>query len=445
MKKHRFTILLLTIIFSASAIVGRAQTCPPLTSGCLDTTFGTSGEGTTLTYVSSDDNYLYLENSATQTDGKILGLFDAPRTTDGKDVVVRYNADGTLDSSFAGGGILYVNWNIPGYTTAGYAHAIAIQNVGGQEKILVAGQYSSQNLQIGLQVDRYNPDGTLDTTFGSGGTVKYNVTYARMMTVQPDGKILTTRPGGDLVRLNANGTLDTTFGTGGVAPAAALTATSVAVQSTGRIVLSGYTTTKGRDIMTVARYNANGSPDDGSRKDSTPSDSFGAGGKRTIEIYSGGWSRARSLKIDASDKILAAGGARPSGSNFEDFAVARLTTNGQFDTGFDGDGKAAFDFSPHDYAASIALQSDGKIILAGNTDNAANTNDSAMIRVNSNGTLDTGFGAGGVAVSDFSTTSDPPIQVMIQLDPVCACEKIVALGTPEISGVRYAIAARYLP
>lgn len=446
MKKHQFTIFVFAVIFSAAAIVGKAQTCPPLTAGCLDTTFGSNGDGTTTTYVSRDDNYFLLENSAMQSDGKILGLFDAPRTTVGKDVVIRYNAGGTLDSSFAGGGILYVNWNIPNYSTAGYAHAIAVQNVGGQEKILVAGSYSSASSQIGLRVDRYNLDGTLDTTFGSGGTVKYNVSYARAMAVQPDGKILTTRAGGDLIRLNANGSLDTTFGSGGVAAVSTLTASSIAVQSTGKIILSGYSTTKNKDSMTIARFNANGSPDDGSRKDSTTNDSFGSGGKTTIDFYSGGMSRATTLKIDANGKILAAGSARPSGSIFDDYAVARLTANGQLDTTFDGDGKATFDLGPaSENLGSIALQADGKIVLVGSKSNAARNGDLAIIRLNTNGSLDTSFGNGGIVVSDFSPTSDPPYQGLIQFDPICACEKIVALGTPEIGGISYALAARYLP
>jgi uncharacterized delta-60 repeat protein len=455
MKQHRFTIFVLTIIFCATSITTQAQTCPPLTSGCLDTTFGTSGGGTTLTYVSSDDNYFLLENSALQSDGKILGLYDAPRTTFGKDVVIRYNADGTLDGGFASGGILYVNWSIPNYTTAGYAHAIATQIINGQEKILVAGSYSSTSPQIGLQVDRYNPDGTLDATFGNGGTVKHNVTYAQMMTVQPDGKILTLRRDGDMVRLNSNGTLDTSFGSGGVAPVSALTASSIGVQSTGRIVLLGYTSVKGNAAMTVARYNINGSPDDGGRKDSTPGDSFGSGGKRTVEFYSGTFSYAynSNIKIDASDKILAGGWTRAPNTFKNIAAVARLTTNGQMDTTFDGDGKATFALGQA-VSRSIALQADGKIVLAGDAENAAGTSDFGMIRLNPNGSLDDGgindstpldsFGANGVVISDFSSVSDGGYRGMIQLDPVCACEKIVALGAPEIGGTKYAIAARYL-
>ena len=434
----KFILTALTIL--TAALMVNAQ------PGSLDPTFGSGGIN--LTYVPTTDvnMYMVLEKSAIQSDGKLLGLYDAPRV-EGKDVVVRYNADGTLDTGFAGGGLLYVDWNIPNYTQPGYAHAIAVQTVGGEEKILVAGSSSSTTVQTGLRVDRYNADGSFDASFGSGGSVNINAGYARTIAVQPDGKILSYGPSGDLIRLNIDGTLDTTFGIGGIARTSAPTNSSLAVQSTGRILVLGYTSSKNRDFLTVKRYNANGSPDDGSRKDSTPNDSFGTGGATTIEFYSGGSARtilysSNNLVIDANGKILALGFAQPKSSSVTDFAVARLTANGQFDTTFDGDGKAAFDFTPHDFAKSLALQSDGKIVLVGNVDNAAGQPDLGMIRLNPNGSLDAAFGSGGI-VTGFPLPVDS-FQGMIQSDPICACEKIAVIGKTYVGEVPYSAAARYL-
>src|SRR5688500_316419 len=100
MKKHQFTILVLAIIFAATAIVGKAQTCPPLTAGCLDTTFGSGG--TTITNINGWSNVGGLFKTLIQSDGKILDLRDVhgEGISGITNILMRYNADGLLNTSF---------------------------------------------------------------------------------------------------------------------------------------------------------------------------------------------------------------------------------------------------------------------------------------------------------------------------------------------------------
>ena len=177
--KHFAKFILTASTILTAAFIGNAQTCPPLTAGCLDYTFGGGGSGTNLTYVPNYVDYLYQENATIQSDGKILGLFDMPNSA-GKDVVIRYNANGTLDTGFASGGFLYVNWNITNYAALPVLlTSLPFRRSAARKNSRRRSQSCSTNLQIGLQIDRYNSDGSIDTTFGTNGTVKYSYTVAR--------------------------------------------------------------------------------------------------------------------------------------------------------------------------------------------------------------------------------------------------------------------------
>lgn len=430
MNKKLFAKYVLSIaaIFSAAAS-GNAQTCPG-SPGCLDDTFGIGGISTT--YVATTDNNLSPGKGTVQSDGRILALADAHLNTGNSftNVIIRFNTDGTLDSGFGSGGFVYMNWN--GANNAfGNAYAIAIQLVGTEEKIIVAG--SGGGGSSTLRVDRYNTDGSADTSFGTNGRVVLNAGYALAVAVQSDGKILTMGDVGALVRFNANGTPDSTFGSGGVVNSSAVKTRALAVQVNGKIIAGGYSTSKGKNAMTVARFNTNGSPDDGGRKDSTPADSFGTSGKTIVSFGSGTNESGSDAKIDINGKIVIAGSANGN------FAVARLTASGQLDATFDGDGKATVDFNGEDAAQNLELQASGAIFLNGSAGQ-----DTGIARLNSNGTLDTSFGQGGKVVSDFSSTKELIRDGVIQIDPICSCEKLVILGVAETSGIDYAIAARYV-
>jgi uncharacterized delta-60 repeat protein len=355
---------------------------------------------------------------------------------------MRYNADGTIDSGFGQGGFVYMNWN--GLDGAfGNAYAIAVQKVTNNdgtttEKIIVAGSAASG----GLRVDRYNSDGSIDTSFGGGAgkVIVSNGGYALAVAIQPgDQKILTIGDVGVMVRLQVNGSLDTSFGTGGIIQTS-LKARSIAIQSTGRIITCGGTT-GGQSLTFVSRFNTNGSPDDGGRADATPGDAFGTSGKAQV-------ASCLIARVDTSDRILAAGGAAQANatkkSSYSDFAVKRLNANGSTDTTFGVNGTRTVDFSGlNDTLWSIDVDSLGRIILSGETNSASGTN-SGIARLGPSGSLDASFGQNGRSVSDFSTAKELMRSGFVVVDPICGCEKYVTVGVAELGGPDYAIAARYI-
>ncbi|MBK7934267.1 MAG: hypothetical protein KA956_05645 [Pyrinomonadaceae bacterium] len=428
------TFIVLIVVLSINA---RAQTCPG-SPGCLDLTFGVGG--TAATYIPTTTP-LSPGKGAIQSDGKILAaVMVLPGSSNMTDVIIRYNPDGSLDTTFGNGGIVTMNW-LGANNTTGHAYSIAVQTVGTEERIVVAG--TGTGYTSSLRVDRFHSDGSPDLSFGSGGTVTYTAGAAETMAIQPDGKILTMGTRGALVRLNLNGTLDTTFGNGGFIQNNTWRVQSIALQSNGRIVAAGYwTNVKGVAFMSVWRFNTNGSLDDGSRNDSTRSDTFGTKGQTTITSFNTAWD----VKIDATGKIVVAGSAGASGST--DFAVARLTTAGQLDSTFGAGGKATVDFSGFsDQIRGVDLRSNGQIVAVGFTYSgspSSATRDAAFARFNSNGTLDSTFGQGGKVVTDFSSEGEFTSDGMIQFDTSCNCEKVIAIGTAIAGGIYYAVAARSL-
>ena len=162
-------------------------------------------------------------------------------------------------------------------------------------------------------------------------------------------------------RLLAAGSLDTTFNSVGWAAtpigAGIDVANAVAIQSDGKIVVAGGS----GSTFALARYNANGSLDT----------TFDGDGKLTT-TFGGTSSAAYGVAIQSDGKIVAAGYSL-SATNNQDFALARYNTDGSLDTSFDGDGKLTTDFGLFfDFAFSVAIQADGKIVAAGNS-GAGNT------------------------------------------------------------------------
>jgi uncharacterized delta-60 repeat protein len=229
---------------------------------------------------------------------------------------------------------------------------------------------------LGLRSARYNNDGSLDTAFGGTGMVITDIggsqygsgDAAESVAIQSDGKILAAgyaNPLGQnnsdfaLVRYNTNGTLDNSFnGTGKVTTDFGSNgdiAYSMAIQSDGKILLAGQTGTYPSTDFALARYNTNGSQDTAT---------FGGGaGKVTTNI--GGDDPGRSVAIQSDGKIVTAGYTNVGGSL--DFAIARYSTTGVLDTStFGTNGKVITDFGGGpDTAQSVAIQSDGKIVVAG--------------------------------------------------------------------------------
>lgn len=301
-------------------------------------------------------------------------------------------APGDLDPSFGTGG--RVTTDLGGRSD--FAVAVALQSDG---KIVAAGNSSAVGVfSVDFALSRYNPDGSLDSTFGSGGTVLSDfgstLDAASDVLVQPGGKIVAVGlSAGDfaVVRYNADGSLDPTFGTGGLVKTdfgSFDQANAVARQLDGKLVVAGGTS----GGSALARYNTDGSLDT----------SFGVGGKVVAPFPS----FVNDLAITADAKILAAGssGFFPFGSS--DFALARYQSDGTPDTSFGSGGTVVTDFGGSENAFAIALSSDGRIVAAGGTKTSPSAGDFALARYNSDGSADLTFGSGGKTSTDFSSGSD---------------------------------------
>ncbi len=277
-------LLALVLMLLATGLPSRAQAA----AGWLDSSFGTGGKVTTA--FGSSTAY----GVALQPDGKIVTTGTAVGDGRNYDVaVVRYHANGTPDESFGLGGKVttgFAEYSADGSTNYATGYAVAIQTNG---KIVVAGSLSPtcEQCHADVVVVRYNADGSLDESFGTGGkaTAAFPGSYqlaGNSMALQADGGIVVaghrysidTSYDFAMVHFNAAGVLDTSFGT------AALVATdffghadggsSVAIQAGGKIVVAGFAASGSADFA-IARYNADGSPDTG----------FGTGGKLTTDFF----------------------------------------------------------------------------------------------------------------------------------------------------------------
>jgi uncharacterized delta-60 repeat protein len=363
-------------------------------SGTLDPSFGTGGQVTT-DFAGGGSGAAAL---AIQPDGKIVAA--GVRVVDYSPdfAVARYNTDGTLDTSFGTGGLVSTDFGSPWER----ATSVAIQPDG---KIVVAGQ-SVVGWFNDFALARYNPDGTLDSGFGTGGKVltDFGVSAeADSVAVQPDGKIVAAGYANidgsedfELVRYNTDGTLDASFGTAGKVSTdfglleqgfSWALAYSVALQPDGKIVLAGEAFIGDGSDFALARYNSDGTLDAG----------FGTGGK-VITNFGGRRDAAFSVAVQPDAKIVVAGLANID-RGFG-FALARYESDGALDTSFGTGGETTTDFGLLDQgfsvaqASTLAVQPDGNIVVGGR----AYLNggfQSALAHYTSNGWLDTGFGIGG--------------------------------------------------
>lgn len=317
--------------------------------GSLDNSFNLDGSalfpiGTGLT--SSVRSYTI----ALQPDNKMV--FAAYNTSDGNVKVMRCNVDGSVDNSFGTNGIVTENLIGPNKVP------IVIQS---DSKIVVAGK--STVGAIGVIVLRYNTDGTIDGSFGSGGSTAFtSLGKVRDMVIQSNGKFVISGVTGSgevlIIRLNSDGTADNSFGTGGIASidigAGDDIGNSVKVQTDGKIVVAGVAGSTANSFF-VVRVNPNGTLDN----------SFDLDGKVTYQLGAGA-NGGNSVVIDSAGKIIVAGYAR-NVNNDDDFTLIRLNTNGSIDTSFNSIGYVYTDINSgsDDGGTSIALQSDGKMVVAG--------------------------------------------------------------------------------
>jgi uncharacterized delta-60 repeat protein len=307
--------------------------------GSLDTSF--SGDGKQITDFGAG-TVSTATAVAIQPDGKILVAGSARvSAVEWEFALARYGADGSLDSSFAGDGTLTTG-------LGGFAYSVAIQTDG---RIVVAGA---------SRLARYWPDGSLDTSFGGGGTVSTGLDGSAV-AIQSDGKIVVTGAS-ELARYRPDGSLDATFSNDGSAPTNAVWARSVAIQADDRIVVAGAISVAGElphYDFALLRYTPDGALDP----------SFGSGGMQTMS-FSAGWLEdeiAAAVALQRDGKIVAVGTSTPVDWVWEGSAIvlARYATNGSLDPSFGDGGKLVTIHGVDNSGAAVAIQGDGKIVVAG--------------------------------------------------------------------------------
>ncbi|MBT6484795.1 MAG: hypothetical protein HOK71_08995, partial [Planctomycetaceae bacterium] len=381
-------------------------------AGTLDAGFATAGIA--ISDLGGIDRAFF---TAVQADGKIIVVGDSGSIGNRDIVVERYNVDGTLDASFGVGGVVITDLG-----GDDRARSAAVQADG---RIIVAGSSNTAGTPD-LAVLRYNTDGTLDAGFGAAGVVITDLggtaDLVASVQVQADGKIVAAgrNNAGNIVvvRHNANGTLDAGFGAGGVVltdlGSSSDLAESVAVQADGKLVVAGFRNVSEGDFA-VVRYNANGTLDAG----------FGTAGVVITNLGASEFSEAVAVQTDG--KIVVAG-YQEVGAVDNDIALVRYNADGTLDAGFGTAGAVITDLGgSNDRAFDMVLQADGKIIVAGPS-NGSGTNDFAVVRYNTDGTLDAGFGTAGVVTSDLGG-ADSADGVAVQADG-----QIVVVGRSNVGG-----------
>ena len=344
-------------------------------NGLLDGSFGNEGKVLTDFALSGDS----AEAMAIQPDGRIV--LAGWTFSDFKNfALARYLANGQLDTSFGVQGKVVTDFS----GGQDLAYAVAVQPDG---KIVAAGSSDSPSGRD-FALARYNPDGSPDVLFGRGGRVTIDfgsVDSAEAVLIQPDGKIVaagwalesdscdspetiedflgvcTAAAHGDaaaLVRYNPDGSLDSTFGVGGKAIVEGDLVFGAALQPDGKIVVAG-----GLDSFLLRRHNADGSVDSTFGINGTAVDTFTA-------------ALAKAVAISPDGRILASGmtcsacvAHHPHARDDKTaFALARYLPDGSSDTSFGSGGKVTTNLGGNNGAESVALQSDGKIVAAGEAD-----------------------------------------------------------------------------
>jgi uncharacterized delta-60 repeat protein len=295
-------------------------------------------------------------------------------------------------------------------------------------KIVGAGIIYNEFTNSQFVLVRYEPDGVLDTTFGDAGQVILDNININAIALQPDGKILaaghTFQNPSDkdiiILRFNENGSLDSGFGTNGKTTSSIGNrdfANAMTLQPDGKILIAGYSFTEGFESdYCLARYDSDGMPDAG----------FGINGIVTLDVDES--DEANAVKIQPDGKIIFAGFS--ANSNTSSHAMVRLQEDGSLDTGFGMGGMGMVVGPESGMGKSIALQDDGKIILAGSCSNGGSHN-IGLKRFQANGAPDTTFGDNGTTTTPFMASCKANA-LLIQPDA-----KIVIGGEAGTTGGTY--------
>jgi uncharacterized delta-60 repeat protein len=399
--------------------------------GTLDVTFGNNG-GKVLTSLGEPDASGPMDAFAhavvIQPDGKIVvgGYANQPTPPVNQAIVVRYLSDGTLDTSFGASGKA-----VASFGSMSHGYALALQPDG---KILLAGRATGPSV-FDLAIARFDSGGMLDASFGNGGKVQVAVgmhAQARAVLVQPDGRIVLVGPEA-VARLTANGQLDGSFGVSGVVIGKG--GWAALLEDNGTIAAAGQTPDglPGQvGHFRLFRLLPDGSPDA----------SFGTGGEVVTPVEPTQRDGAFAL-LRTPDGMYLAGGFASYQRLVDRFAVVRYLQDGSTDAAWGSGGIAlAFLGNSDDQMFAFAIQPDGNVVAAGQTFNAENASyDVALARYLPSGLPDATFGAGGRVVTALSLFNEAASAVALQPDG-----KIVVAGYIFASdaGTADFLIARYL-
>ena len=443
-RRRRATLLCAA---SVALVLGMAAVARAAGPGSLDSSFGSGG-------IVSSGQGTRLFGTTVLSNGKVVAVGESGAGTSVGLLLVGLTASGALDPSFGSGGIVHGPAIADG--PGSLARAVAAQSNG---KLVVVGSAtdSSGVYSHGLIVERYNANGTLDTSFGSRGVVEvlngssFGNGYA--LAIQPDGRIIATgsaqttfgngtAPRVAVVRLSANGRLDPSFGSGGMdvidlGPYSL--ANSVAVQHDGKIVIAG-SQSPGIQNAVVARLTTSGALDP----------SFAGSGVYGHQYAQGsGASAFNTIAVQGDGKIVAAGAAG-NGESGADAFIARFTSSGAPDSRFGSGGvqftPSAVNWSVGDTplvpgAYGLLIAPNGDYVLAGTYANSVSTY-ATLWALRPGGAADTRFGQGGAAVL---TNSDNINTEYAGLAPSPTNNDFVLVGDSAPFGGRFAgIAARYV-
>jgi uncharacterized delta-60 repeat protein len=425
-------ILFLGLVFGAKPAQAAA--------GGLDPTFGKGGKVvTSFANSAAPFQSAIPADAALQSDGEIvvaLGFTNSAIATEAFGLV-RYHPNGALDTTFGTKGsvqIAFTNFiNSPS--------SLAIQPDG---KIVEVGTASSADGTVSkFAIARFNSNGTLDTTFGTGGEVTTNFVGvmqggvfnpANAVLIQPDGKILV---GGGaskcgkcvmntaLARYNTDGSLDTTFGNGGMVDVKAVGAvTSLAEDAAGDIFTVG--TPQPVGLGGTAEFSPTGMLD----STITPA-------PVTVSSHGG------PVAFQPDGDFVVGKSATGVNRHESDAQVVRFTETGTVDPKFNN---PPFDYTGEggtskDFASALALDSNGQVVVGGSHFDGG-FDLFGLARLNPNGSLDSTFGTGGVFTTSFAGQNSAAVSaVLVQLDG-----KIVAVGQTLVSqtGIANLALARYL-
>lgn len=410
-------------------------------AGRLDTAFANGG-----IFITHDTQAFdaVADAVALQSDGKIVVAGEISSLAG----VLRLNTNGTLDSSFGSGGMVTIN--VP----SGLGGGVQVIGVATQTDSKIVAGISTVNSDgsESFSLSSLNPNGSLDGSFGSASLVTtFPFGQQRSPTVlalQPDGKILLAGDG-IMARYDSNGQLDSTFGSGGLAVLAAISVKAIALQPSGQILIGSGGPARdafppSTQVLStaglIARYNPNGSLDS----------SFGGTGQiASVAPVS-------AIAVQGDGMILAAGGitsklVTPPAGNDIGFGLVRYNPNGGIDLTFGRRGVVITDFgqsAPLAEVFALTLQSNGDIVAAGVAGRQpigfqGAQSSFGLARYTSVGLLDTSFGSTGKVTTAFGTNTASISALVLQSDG-----KIVVAGNSGTGAqqgfVSNIVVARYL-